>query len=89
MPPSAAKPQPPAPVAPLTPPAQTAAVPPVEDNVAPAAASIGPTPGGPLPAVKKPGDPAVAAKKKNPRRNPSSAYVAPGDVSPFALPGMR
>ena len=86
---SAAKPQPPAPVAPITPPAQTAAVPPVEDNVAPAAASIGPTPGGPLPAAKKLGDPAAVAKKKNPRRNPSSAYVAPGDVNPFSLPGMR
>ncbi|MDP1908721.1 MAG: hypothetical protein Q8K85_10495, partial [Hyphomicrobium sp.] len=56
--PSAAKPQQPAPLATTTPsPAQTAAVRPVEDNVAPAAASIGPTPGGPLPAVKKPGDP--------------------------------
>jgi len=87
--PSVNKPQQPTPLAPTTPPAQTAAVPPVEDNVAPAAASIGPTPGGPLPAVKKPGDPAAVAKKKNPRRNPSSAYVAPGDVSPFSLPGMR
>jgi hypothetical protein len=86
--PSAAKPQQPAPVAPTTPPAQTAAVPPVEDNVAPAAASIGPTPGGPLPAVKKSGDPAAVAKKK-PRRNPSSAYVAPRDVNPFSIPGMR
>ena len=88
-PPSAAKPQLPAPVAPTTPPAQTAATPPIEDNAPPAAASIGPTPGGPLPAVKKPGDPASVAKKKNPRRNPSSAYVAPGDVNPFSLPGMR
>ena len=57
--------------------------------MAPAAASIGPTPGGPLSAVKKPGDPAAVAKKKNPRRNPSSAYVAPVDVTPYALPGMR
>jgi hypothetical protein len=84
----AAKRQQPAPVAPTTPPAQTAAVPPVEDNVAPAAASIGPTPG-PLPEVKKSGDPAAVAKKKNPRRNPSSAYVSPREVSPFSLPGMR
>lgn len=32
---------------------------------------------------------ATAARKKNPRRTPSSAYVSPNDVSPFALPGMR
>ena len=94
-PPSAAKPQQPAPITPATPPAQTAATAPIEDNAPPAAASIGPTPGGPappggpLPEVKKPGDPAALAKKKNPRRNPSSAYVAPSDVSPYALPGMR
>jgi hypothetical protein len=48
-----------------------------------------PAPGGAVPAAKKPGDPATAAaRKKNSRRNPSSAYVSPGDVSPFSLPGM-
>ena len=85
----------PLPITPTTPPAQTAAATPIEDNAPPAAASIGPTPsgpappGGPVPEVKKPGDPAALAKKKNPRRNPSSAYVAPSDVIPYSLPGMR
>jgi hypothetical protein len=48
-----------------------------------------PTPGGAVPGAKKPGDPAAqAARKKNPRRNPTSAYVSPTEVTPFALPGL-
>jgi hypothetical protein len=31
--------------------------------------------------------PAAQARKK--RRSPASAYVSPGDVSPYFLPGMR
>ncbi len=84
-------------VVPATKPAQAgpvvAANPPVADpNQQAVAVPIGPTPGGPVPVqgVKRPGDlTGVVAKKKNPRRNPSSAYVAPGDVSPFSLPGLR
>lgn len=53
-------------------------------NLAAPPSAIGPT----LP--RKPGDSAAAApQKKNSRRRSSSAYVSPGDVSPFALPGMR
>lgn len=55
------------------------------------AVPIGPTPGGPAPPGVAPGGkaPQAAARKKNPRRNPSSAYVPPGEVTPFSLPGMR
>lgn len=48
---------------------------------------------GPLPSAAASVTPATGtaatARKKNPRRTPSSAYVSPNDVSPFALPGMR
>lgn len=77
---------PPATTAPVTKsgPLPSAAAVPVPPATAP------PAPGGAVPAAKKLGDPATAAaRRKNPRRNPSSAYVSPGDVSPFALPGMR
>ena len=85
-------------VVPATKPAQAAPVPAANPPVAAdpnqqaVAVPIGPTAGGPVPVpgAKKPGDPkAVVAKKKNPRRNPSSAYVAPSDVNPFSLPGLR
>jgi hypothetical protein len=69
-----------------------AATPPVtKSGPLPSAAAVPaqPAPGGAVPAAKKPGDPATAAaRKKNSRRNPSSAYLSPGDVSPFSLPGM-
>jgi hypothetical protein len=87
-PPAAAKPQQPVPITPTTPPEQTAATAPIEDNAPAEAASIGPTPSGPVTEVKKPDDP-VVVKKKNSRRNPASAYVAPSEVNPFSLPGMR
>jgi len=50
-----------------------------------------PAPGAVAPAAKKAGDPApqAAARKKSPRRTPNSAYVSPGEVSPYSLPGMR
>jgi hypothetical protein len=84
-------------VVPATKPAQAAVVaanPPIaaDPNQQAVAVPIGPTPSGPMPVpgAKRPGDPTgVVAKKKNPRRNPSSAYVAPADVSPFSLPGLR
>ena len=84
-------------VVPATKPAQApvlAANPPVaaDPNQQAVAVPIGPTPGGPVPVpgATKPGDPkAVVAKRKNLRRNPSSAYVAPSDVNPFSLPGLR
>jgi hypothetical protein len=44
-----------------------------------------PAPGA-APATKNPST--AAARKKNPRRNSSSAYVSPGDVNSFSLPGM-
>jgi hypothetical protein len=67
-----------------------AGTPPVtEANQQAVAVPIGPTPGGPaLPGVAPAGkSPQAAARKK--RRDPSSAYVAPGEVNPFSLPGMR
>lgn len=82
---------------PTQPPPVVGANPPVAAPVTEAAPNqqaiavpIGPTPGGPPPGVI-PGAkaPQAAARKKNPRRNPSSAYVPPGDVSPYSLPGMR
>jgi hypothetical protein len=53
------------------------------------AVPIGPTPGGEAPPGVAPGakSPQAAARKK--KRNPSSAYVPPSEVSPFSLPGMR
>lgn len=66
------------------PPAVAAPVTEAAPNQQAIAVPIGPTPGA------APGDkaPQAAARKKNPRRN-SSSYVSPGEVSPFALPGMR
>ena len=77
-------PTPPAPVVADTPPVTEAA-----PNQQAIAVPIGPTPGGPaLPGVAPAGKgPQAAARKK--RRDPSSAYVAPGEVNPFSLPGMR
>lgn len=92
---------PPAPVVGAAPPvtAPTAALPAPVTKLGPlpsaAGASAAPaaTPPAPnaTPAAKKPGDPAPtqAARKKSPRRNPSSAYVSPSEVTPFSLPGMR
>jgi len=71
----------PAPVVAVTPPV-TAPVTEAAPNQQAIAVPIGPTPGV-EPGAKSP----QAARKK--RRNPSSAYVPPGEVSPFALPGMR
>ena len=78
----------PAPVAAVTPPV-TAPVTEAAPNQQAIAVPIGPTPGGPpLPGVAPAGkSPQAVARKK--KRNPSSAYVPPAEVSPFSLPGMR
>lgn len=74
-------------IAPATPPITKLG--PLPSAAGPSSAAPAAAPGT-APAAKKPGDPAVqAARKKNSRRNPSSAYVSPGEVSPFLLPGMR
>ena len=78
----------PAPVVAVTPPV-TAPVTEAAPNQQAIAVPIGPTPGGPaLPGVAPAGkSPQAAARKK--KRDPSSAYVPPGEVSPYSLPGMR
>jgi hypothetical protein len=81
-------PQPAAPVVAVTPPV-IAPVTEAAPNQQAVAVPIGPTPGGPAPSGVAPTgkNPQAAARKK--KRNPSSAYVPPTEVSPFSLPGMR
>jgi hypothetical protein len=73
--------------------APTPTTPPVA-TLSPTPSAIPPTAAQPAPGTV-PGaaalDPAAkaAARKKSLRRKPSSAYVSPNEVSPFALPGMR
>ena len=76
----------PAPVVAVTPPV-AAPVTEAAPNQQAIAVPIGPTPGGEAGVVPGAKNPQAAARKK--KRNPSSAYVPPGDVSPFSLPGMR
>ncbi len=90
-------PQPP-PVAAVTPALPPAVAPP---PTTPPVAKLNPTPGAVPPTAAQPApgavpaaatlDPAAkaAARKKNPRRKPSSAYVSPDEVAPYGLPGMR
>lgn len=78
----------PAPVVAVTPPI-TAPLTEAAPNQQAIAVPIGPTPGAEAPPAVAPGAKSAQAAARKKKRNPSSAYVPPSEVSPFSLPGMR